>query len=165
VRSCRVFGLSANRGIEGQGRAGDRIQGYDNVSTCGEHTRRELEIPAELERLRETREWANDLAVEHGLSEDDCFQVKLAMSEAVTNAIIHGSAGQTDVVHIAACMDEQELVFEVSDPGRVDTGDPVERLDEGGRGLELVSMVMDEVKLVRGDAGGSLRFTKRLVAA
>ena len=87
------------------------------------------------------------------------------MSEAVTNAIIHGSAGQTDVVRIAACMGEEALVFEVTDPGRLDTGDPVERLDEGGRGLELVSMVMDEVKLVRGDAGGSLRFAKHLAAA
>ena len=135
------------------------------MSTCGEHTRREMEIPAELERLRETREWANQVAVEHGLSEDDCFQVKLAMSEAVTNAIIHGSGGQTDVVHIAACMDEAALVFEVTDPGRQETGDPIERLDEGGRGLELVSMVMDEVKLIRGDGGGSLRFAKHLAAA
>jgi len=132
---------------------------------CNEHTRRELEIPAELERLHETREWANQVALDHGLSEDDCFQVKLAMSEAVTNAIIHGSAGQSDVVRIFACIGDEKLVFEVTDPGRLDTGDPVERLDEGGRGLELVSMVMDEVKLVRGDRGGSLRFSKRFATA
>ncbi len=132
---------------------------------CSEHSRRELEIPAELERLHETREWANQVAVDHGLSEDDCFQVKLAMSEAVTNAIVHGSANQSDVVRIFACMSHDKLVFEVTDPGRLDTGDPVERLDEGGRGLELVSMVMDEVKLVRGDGGGSLRFSKRFAAA
>ena len=56
-------------------------------------------------------------------------------------------------------------MFEVTDPGRLDTGDPVERLDEGGRGLELVSMVMDEVKLVRREGGGSLRFSKRFAAA
>jgi len=135
------------------------------MSICEGRFRRELEIPAELGRLRETREWANQVALEHGLSEDDCYQVKLAMSEAVTNAIIHGSARQTDVVRIAACKGEEALTFEVSDPGRMDTGDAVERLDEGGRGLELVSMIMDEVKLVRRDDGGSLRFSKRLVAA
>ena len=56
-------------------------------------------------------------------------------------------------------------MFEVTDPGRLDTGDPVERLDEGGRGLELVSMVMDEVQLVRREGGGSLRFSKRFAAA
>ena len=132
---------------------------------CCEGARRELEIPAELERLRETREWAHQIAMDHGLSEDDCFQIKLAMSEAVTNAIIHGSVRQTDVVRIAACKRDQELVFEVTDPGRLNTGDPVERLDEGGRGLELVSMVMDEVQLVRRGDGGSLRFSKRFAAA
>ena len=132
---------------------------------CCDEPQRELEIPAELERLRETREWANQVALDHGLSEDDCFQVKLAMSEAVTNAIIHGSGHETDVVRIVACMAEEELVFEVTDPGRLDTGDPVERLDEGGRGLELVSMIMDEVQLVRREGGGSLRFSKRFAAA
>ena len=134
-------------------------------TSCEQPQRLELEIPAELDRLRETREWANRIAVGVGLSEDDCFQVKLAMSEAVTNAIIHGSAKQTDVVRIVACQGEEALVFEVTDPGRQDTGDPIERLDEGGRGLELVSMVMDEVKLVRREGGGSLRFSKRFAAA
>ncbi len=132
---------------------------------CCDEPPRELEIPAQLERLRETREWANRIALDLGLSEDDCFQVKLAMSEAVTNAIIHGSGGQADVIRIAACKAREVVVFEITDPGRLDGGDPVERLDEGGRGLELVSMVMDEVKLVRRDGAGSLRFSKRLAAA
>ncbi len=132
---------------------------------CCDEPQRELEIPAELERLRETRDWANQVALDHGLSDDDCFQVKLAMSEAVTNAIIHGSDHETDVVHIAACMAKQSLVFEVTDPGRLDGGDPVERLDDGGRGLELVSMIMDEVQLVRREGGGSLRFSKRFATA
>lgn len=127
---------------------------------CCDERKRELEIPADLDRLHETREWANQIALETGLSEDDCFQVKLAMSEAVTNAIIHGSAKETDVVRIVACKRGESLIFEVIDPGRQDTGDPVERLDEGGRGLELVSMIMDEVKLVRREGGGSLRFSK-----
>lgn len=140
-------------------------QGKSVSSMCCEEPKRELEIPAELERLRETREWANQIALDHGLSDDDCFQVKLAMSEAVTNAIIHGSQRESDTVRIVACKGQESLVFEVTDPGRLDTGDAVERLDEGGRGLEMVSMIMDEVQLVRGDAGGSLRFAKRFAEA
>ena len=134
-------------------------------SMCCDEPKRELEIPAELERLRETRDWANQVALDHGLSDDDCFQVKLAMSEAVTNAIIHGSSQETDVVHIAACRARQRLVFEVTDPGRLDGGGRFERLDEGGRGLEMVSMIMDEVQLVRREDGGSLRFSKRFATA
>lgn len=134
-------------------------------STCCEQPPRQLEIPAELGRLHETREWAYDIATELGLSEDDCFQIRLAMSEAVTNAIIHGSAGEADVVRIAAWEREHSLVFEVTDQGHAGTGDHTQRLDQGGRGLDLVSMVMDEVELVRREGGGSLRFTKRIAAA
>jgi serine/threonine-protein kinase RsbW len=123
---------------------------------------RELEIPADLERLRDAREWANDIARDFGLDEEDCFQVKLATSEAVTNAIIHGSGAEGDAVRLAARANGDMLVFEVADRGREQPGsDPIERLAEGGRGLELVSMVMDEVQLVRRGGGGLLRFAKR----
>ncbi len=126
---------------------------------------RELEIPADLERLHEAREWARRLANEFGLGEHDCFQVKLAMSEAVTNAIIHGSHREGDVVGLAASADGDLLVFEVSDRGHDNpAGDLVERLAEGGRGLELVSTVMDEVELVRRGSGGLLRFGKSRAA-
>jgi serine/threonine-protein kinase RsbW len=123
---------------------------------------RELEIPADLERLRDAREWADEVAREFGLDEEDCFQVKLATSEAVTNAIIHGSGSDGDAVRLAARVSGDMLVFEVADRGREEpSADPVERLAEGGRGLELVSMVMDEVQLVRRGGGGLLRFAKR----
>jgi serine/threonine-protein kinase RsbW len=123
---------------------------------------RELEIPADLERLRDAREWAEETARDFGMDEEDCFQIKLATSEAVTNAIIHGSGSDGDAVRLAARVDGDMLVFEVVDRGSQEpAGDPVERLAEGGRGLELVSMVMDEVELVRRGDGGLLRFGKR----
>jgi serine/threonine-protein kinase RsbW len=123
---------------------------------------RQLEIPADLERLRDAREWASEVARDFGLEEEGCFQIKLATSEAVTNAIIHGSGAEGDAVRLAARMDGDMLVFEVADRGSArPDGDPVERLAEGGRGLELVSMVMDEVQLVRRPDGGVLRFAKR----
>lgn len=122
---------------------------------------RELEIPADLAKLHDAREWASQAADDFGLHEDDRFEVKLAMSEAVTNAIIHGS-GREDSVRIAARCDRDRLVFEVVDEGREHPGaGPVQRLAEGGRGLDLVSMVMDEVELVRVKGGGLLRFAKR----
>ena len=127
---------------------------------------RDLEIPADLAMLREARDWAGCVAEEFGLSDDDCFQVKLAMSEAVTNAIIHGSDAEDDSVRIVAERADGVLSFEVADSGREDPDlDPVQRLDEGGRGLELVAMVMDEVQLTRNTSGGRLRFSKRLRSA
>ncbi|MGI8749171.1 MAG: ATP-binding protein [Thermoleophilaceae bacterium] len=124
--------------------------------------KRELEIPADPARIRDAREWASRIAQEFGLGEDGCFCVKLAASEAVTNAIIHGSRSGGDSVRLAVRGDEDTLIFEVSDRGRENPGaDSAGRLAEGGRGLELVSMVMDEVQLVRRVGGGLLRFSKR----
>ena len=48
-----------------------------------------MTIDAKPERLGEAREWAERAAAEAGLDETDCYQVKLAISEAVANAIQH----------------------------------------------------------------------------
>jgi anti-sigma regulatory factor (Ser/Thr protein kinase) len=105
-------------------------------------------------------------APDFGLRDDGCFQVKLAMSEAVTNAILHGSDSVRATVEITVRAETSRLVFEVSDEGRDPaTVDPIERLDDGGRGLELVSMVMDEVQMTRRDGGTLLRFVKTLEAS
>lgn len=125
--------------------------------------RRELELYADLSMLRQARDWAAGVARDLGLPEDDHFLVKLAMSEAVTNAIIHGSRSERDVVRLAWRVEEGMLVFEVVDPG---TGaERAERLAEGGRGLELVRLVMDEVELRREEHGTVLRFAKRYAGA
>ncbi len=58
------------------------------------------------------------------------------------------------------------IVFEVRDAaGREPSSeDWVKRVGEGGRGLELISLMMDEVQLTRGDGGSVLRFSKSLAA-
>jgi len=126
---------------------------------------RELVLHADLSLLKQARDWAAEVAEDFGLPEDDHFQVKLAMSEAMTNAIIHGSRSERDVVRLAARVEHGLLVFEVVDPA---VGAEVERparLAEGGRGLELVRLVMDEVELRREQRGTVLRFAKRCADA
>jgi len=123
---------------------------------------RELVLHADLSSLKQARDWATEVAGDFGLPEDDHFQVTLAMSEAVTNAIIHGSCSERDIVRLAARVEHGLLVFEVVDRG---VGAEPERLAEGGRGLELVGLVMDEVELRREQRGTVLRFAKRFAAA
>ena len=126
---------------------------------------RDLSIEADLERLREAREWAGRAAQEFGFSEDHCYQVKLAMSEAVANAIQHGSSTQEDPIHISARACRDALVFEVRDTGVFQEPEEPPEMSERGRGLVLVSLVMDEVELSPGEDGSVLRFVKRLEAA
>jgi anti-sigma regulatory factor (Ser/Thr protein kinase) len=115
--------------------------------------------------LAEAREWAERAASEAGLDATDCYQVKLAISEAVANAIQHGSQSTGDSIRISAFESEGLLVFEVRDNGTFVV--PMSRAtteDESGRGLELVTLMMDEVHMTSTGEGSLLRFAKRLDA-
>jgi anti-sigma regulatory factor (Ser/Thr protein kinase) len=122
-----------------------------------------MTIDADPERLGEARDWAHRAASEAGLDEADCFQVKLAVSEAVANAIQHGSESTGDRIRIAAFEASGALVFEVQDNGTfVAPPSPPTIEDESGRGLELLTLMMDEVHLSSTGDGSLLRLTKRL---
>ena len=125
--------------------------------------RREHSISAELARLKEARDFAERAAVELGLSSEGCYQVKLAVSEAVTNAIQHGSSSPDDPIRILVSEEPGTLVFEVLDTGRfvpmvTRRGD----MPESGRGLEFMRLLMDEVSVHPGSDGTRLRLVKRL---
>lgn len=127
---------------------------------------RQLRLRANLESLKQARDWAAGVAADFGLPEDDGYHVKLAMSEAVTNAIVHGSGSEHDAVVLDARDESGMLVFEVLDAGTgTEAGRAASRLAEGGRGLELVELVMDEVELLSSGSGTLLRFAKRPSAA
>lgn len=125
--------------------------------------RREHSLRAELARLKEARDFAGRAAAEFGLPPDGCYQVKLALSEAVTNAIQHGSSSTEDPIRIVVAQEAGTLVFDVFDTGRfvprvTRRGD----MPESGRGLEFMRLMMDEVDLRPGDDGTHLRLVKRL---
>ena len=129
-------------------------------------TRREHSISADLGRLREAREFGARAAADFGLDEDACYEVKLALSEAVTNAIQHGSSSPDASIRICAMGEPGALVLEVIDTGRFVPR--VSRrggeLSESGRGLEFMRVLMDEVDLRPGEDGTLMRFAKRRAA-
>ncbi len=119
-------------------------------------------ISADVGRVKEARDFADHAAADFGFDEEIRYQVKLAMSEAVTNAIKHGSASSDDEIRILAIEESGALVFEVVDTGRFRPrvrrrGD----LPESGRGLDFMRRLMDEVDLRPSADGTLLRFVKR----
>jgi anti-sigma regulatory factor (Ser/Thr protein kinase) len=123
---------------------------------------REHSIRADLGRLKEARDFADGAAADFGFDVDVRYQVKLALSEAVANAIRHGSSSPDDPVRILATEESGALVFEVVDTGRFvprvrRRGD----IPESGRGLEFMRLMMDEVDLRPGGDGTLLRMVKR----
>ena len=126
-------------------------------------TKREHLIRADLARLKEARDWADLAAAECGFDGRTRYQLKLAMSEAVTNAIQHGSTSPEDRIGLAAMVEDGALAFYVKDSGCfVNRQAPTEDLPERGRGLDFMRRLMDEVELLPGDDGTLLRFCKRL---
>jgi len=124
---------------------------------------REHSIRADLDLLKEARDFADGAAADFGFDVDARYQVRLALSEAVANAIRHGSSSPDDPVRILATEESGALVFEVVDTGRFvprvrRRGD----IPESGRGLEFMRLMMDEVDLRPGDRGTLLRLAKRL---
>jgi serine/threonine-protein kinase RsbW len=119
--------------------------------------------------------------MELGLDDLSAGQVELCIVEAATNAIrhaYHGEPGHT--VGIALAADTDRLNIEVSDSG---TPMPVEQeqrllhgtvanefqttnlrsLPEGGRGLQIIHDLMDEVSYVRLGNINRLIMRKQLV--
>jgi anti-sigma regulatory factor (Ser/Thr protein kinase) len=124
---------------------------------------REHSILADLRLLKEARDFAARAAADFGFDGAACYDVKLAMSEAVTNAIQHGSSSPEAPVRILVSEESGALVFEVVDTGRfvprvTRRGD----MPESGRGLEFMRLMMDQVELDPGEHGTRLRLVKRL---
>lgn len=125
--------------------------------------RREHSIRADLARLKEARDFSERAAAEFGLPPEACYQVKLALSEAVTNAIQHGSSSPADPIRIVVIAEAETLIFDVFDTGRfVPRVTRRGSMPESGRGLEFMRLMMDQVELRPGDAGTHLRLVKRL---
>jgi serine/threonine-protein kinase RsbW len=126
---------------------------------------REHSMEADLGRLKEARDFAERAAADFGLDGSACYDVKLAMSEAVTNAIQHGSSSPNDPIRIVVLAEGPSLVFEVLDTGRfVPRVMRRGELTESGRGLEFMRVLMDEVDLRPGSTGTLMRFIKRRAA-
>ncbi len=104
------------------------------------------------------------------ISGEDLDSVLLAFSEAVTNALIHGRSNSRKCVHVDVGTEDGRLIIEVRDHGRGFHPKSVELpppdcMCEGGRGLYLMRVLMDEVEWLPGPSGTTVRMTKRCIPA
>jgi serine/threonine-protein kinase RsbW len=127
--------------------------------------RQEMTIPADLSRLAEVRLFAERACRAFGFSTDAAYQVKLAMSEAVANAIEHGSTTPYDPIRLQVVEEGDALAFYVSDGGTFIDPDMLydhDTMDERGRGLGFIELLMDDVSINPSPEGTVIRFSKRI---
>jgi len=113
-----------------------------------------LEIQSNPNNLITVEEFVNYFSTELKLDESKIPGILLAVTEAVTNAIIHANKCINDkMVHINVYVKEEKLYISVKDegtgfdPAKVpDPTEPENLLKDSGRGLYLMRIYMDDLK-------------------
>ena len=128
-----------------------------------------LRVPARAEYIALARLALSGLADLIELPEELLADLKLALTEAVSNSVRHAYADGAGFVSIAYELGGDALAVEVVDDGKgFDPDRPPalegEELTEGGLGIAIIRTIADEFELHSrpGVRGSRLRFVKHL---
>jgi anti-sigma regulatory factor (Ser/Thr protein kinase) len=100
--------------------------------------------------LRRARAFADAAAARFGLSSVEREDFKLAVNEAVANAIEHGEPCWDGAIHVWTTERDDTLTLGVRNGGEFDFRPlPTDPLAEHGRGLTLIADLVDAVALSR----------------
>jgi serine/threonine-protein kinase RsbW len=129
-----------------------------------------LSIPAKAEYITLCRLALTGLCQLRGIADDTTADLKLALTEAVSNSVRHayGPAGDGSV-DVRYELHPDRLGIEIVDDGEgFDPDAPADKngdeLSEGGLGIAIIKSIADEFDLRSrpGERGSTLRFVKKL---
>jgi anti-anti-sigma factor len=119
-----------------------------------------LSTPADLEHLAGMRDRVVELLDRVGMDEASLFDVKVAVGEALANAVRHGSPkGEQDDVIVQVQAFPDRIGIAVSDSGCGFDGAPKASDDvyaSSGRGIMFMRALMDSVQFYRCEGGGTM---------
>ena len=124
-----------------------------------------MEIPANPDYVSILRLTTSGIANKLGFSMDDIEDMKVAVSEACSNAVKHS---EDNKVSINFNLLNNGIQIEIIDNGKGYDVDAIETPDlsnpkEGGLGLFIIQTLMDEVDIEsRGNQGTTIKMTKYL---
>ena len=87
---------------------------------------------------------------------EELADIKTAVSEAVTNSIIHGYDNRQGIVKISAKLKENEIIIEISDKGKgIENVDAAKEplyttkpnLERSGMGFTIMESFMDQIEV------------------
>lgn len=133
----------------------------------GEHPRWEHEFtfPATTRELRAARRRIEAFADVAGLGDAGVFELSVAVSEALANAVVHGSPhGADDDVHVRFFCYEDEVAVEVVDAGGGMDVTPIcapPAAATSGRGIHFMRALTDALQYTCGPMGTRVLLIKR----
>jgi len=145
------------------------LEGFDMAVTPSDPLwKHEAEFAADIDSLAGMREEICEIVRPLGFPESALFDIKVALGEALANAVRHGSpsdgSGRVEVRVIAY---PDRIVLEVTDNGEGFDGTHEGAEDlyaPGGRGIMFMRALMDRVEFERSPSGGTtVRLAKHRV--
>jgi serine/threonine-protein kinase RsbW len=130
--------------------------------------KRESWLPAAPESAPLARALVREAAADHGIDGEATWDLMLATSEAVANAILHGSScgDPSRGVLLKIEVDDDSISIEVCDCGSFDAQlRPAGRDDVHGRGIPIIAALADHFELLPEPSQTRVRFGKRLRVA
>ena len=123
------------------------------MSDAGQHYATDRVIPSDPAEARQVQEEIERLLKAHAYTDHEIFAVKLALEEALVNAIKHGNnMDRSKKVRVAYCVSTERFDVLIADEGPgfdpQEVPDPtaIENLERPcGRGLMLMRYYMSEV--------------------
>jgi anti-sigma regulatory factor (Ser/Thr protein kinase) len=116
-----------------------------------------LQLPADPTLLSVLRRRLEDFLTAHGVSDNDKFDLSVAVSEAAANAIEHPVDPAEPVITIEASIDGRVVTVTVTDTGR---WKPTDSAGFRGRGLALIG-ALAELSVARTEHGTSVTLRRR----
>ena len=103
---------------------------------------------------------------------DELCDIKTAVSEAVTNAIVHGYANKNGVVYLNAEIIHNELIVEIIDKGygiknieeaRQPLFTTQPELERSGMGFTVMETFMDDLEVVSSPGAGTKVIMRKMI--
>jgi len=118
-----------------------------------------LEMQSSIENLTKMRYQVDEMLSSLNFPESEMFDIKIALGEALANAIRHGSGNGGGMVTVAIRAFEDRVVIDVADSGTGFSGAHCASEDlyaPSGRGIMFMHTLMDSVKFAPGPIDGTV---------
>ena len=125
----------------------------------------QFQFPPRTELISDIRNKVARFAEALPFSRQDMEDIKLAVGEAISNALRYGCPNSADNILVRCAHDGRILRVQIEDNGPCFEPDeivppPIEALDEGGRGIFFMRVLMDEVKFFFSPSGTTVELIK-----
>lgn len=136
----------------------------------------EITIPAEAEYIDIVRLTLYGITTHMGFSYEEIEDMKVAVSEACNNSVIHGYKDNTGQIKIKFEMKDDRVCIMIKDQGRsfdhkdsadkarpISSNQPISDVTEGDLGIYLMQSLMDDVTFKGDTAMGTEVFLTKLL--